>query len=139
MKKYVFERNLEHLPGLTAQGFLPTDHPAYAAKRKQFLDSATYFKQSLDAMHVLKSFGKSQLISSWQKDNCKPSKLRELIEWHSGNPVSIGAIILAAYALGFELHRDPHSYEPSFNMQARQVETELRQLKVRQMIEKMVS
>jgi hypothetical protein len=139
MKKYVFERNLDQLPGLTAQGFMPTDHPLYAQKRQQFLDSATYFKQSLDAMHVLKSFGKAQLISSWQEDNCKPSKLKDLIEWHSGKPVSIGAIILAAYALGFELHRKAYSYEPSFNMLARQVETELRQLKVRQMIGKMVS
>lgn len=139
MKKHVFEKNLEQLQGLTASGFMPSDHPLYAEKRQKFLDSAVYLKQSLNAMMVLKGFGKSQLISPWQKENCKPSKLKDLIEWHSGEPVSIGAIILAAYALGFDLYRQADNYEPSFNMSSRQVETELRHLKVRQMIANMVS
>lgn len=139
MKKNEFERYLQQLPGLTAAGFMRTQNPTYTRKRQHFMQSAVYLQQAIDAKKVLSKFQKSLLISPWQKQHCRPSKISALIEWYSGREVSVGAITIAAFALGFELNREPEAHEPVLNLLPRQLESELRQLRVRQMIERLVS
>jgi hypothetical protein len=138
MNKFEYQKIVQSLPGLTEDGFNDTRSGAYEAKRKKFIHSAVYLQQVLDARNYLAAFQKSVLVSSWQREHCRPSKLKDLIEWHSQRPVSIGAIIVAAMHLDFKLVRDNQQSEPSLNIFARQLEAEFRDFRVRQIIKQAV-
>lgn len=142
MNKFEFESIVKKMPELTADGFVNLGSVFYYQKRKSFLQQAIYLQQTIDAVHVLKHFRKSVLINDWQKRHAVPSRLKQLIEWYSNRSVSTGAIIVASVYLGFTVHRpegmqECENPEPFINIFARQLEGELRQLKVRQLIKQM--
>lgn len=134
MRKIDFEKVLEDLPGLTAQGFMLESHPQYSQKRREFRRSARYLQQTLDCIDYLGKFRKSQILSPWQRKFCRPTIIQPLIEWHSGRNVSLGAVVMAAVYLGFNLHRDENEQEPVINLVAMQLEAELRDLHLRQLV-----
>lgn len=138
MRKVEFQKTLDRLPGLTENGWMNLDHPSFPALRKKFYESAAYLQQALDACDYLKRFQKSVIISPWQKANCTPSNLKKLIEWHSQRQVSVGAIVVAAAHLGFQVGFDGPENEPYFNIFARQLEAEMIDYRFRQIVRKAV-
>ncbi|SMF78053.1 hypothetical protein [Pseudobacteriovorax antillogorgiicola] len=137
MRKSDFESIVKSQPGLTAKGFMSPLSPDYGRARQDFMNSAHYLQHTIDAMSVLVRFKPTVLMTKWQKENCTPLNLRGLIEWHCGRTVSIGAIIVAALALGFRVEYSPQG-EACFNIFARQLEGELRDFRVRELIKQAV-
>lgn len=138
MRKAEFEKTLNDLPGLVAEGFINVYSPDYAIRRRRFKQSAIYLKETLDAIDYLERFQKSIVLTPWQRKHCTPENLQPLIAWHAGRPVSVGPILVAAVYLGFRIERDDINGSACLNLFARQFEGELRDYRLRQVIKQAV-
>ena len=122
---------------LTADGVISPVQDDFPTKRQDFLNNAVYLQQVNDAVDFLRGIGKSTRFSQWQKTNCLPERIGTLIEWNSGRPVSPGAVIVAALSTGFTMG-GASSGSVYFNFLPRQIETELMNLRRRQLIKQVM-
>ncbi len=103
MNRKIFEQIISKIPHLTADGLMDISDPSFPLKRRDFVRSAVHLTQTVAATQFLKDIGKSGRFSRWQRTNCSARNLKGLIEWSVGQPVSEGAIIVAAISLGFTM------------------------------------
>ncbi len=137
MDRTTFQEVIEKVPLLAAEGLMKQGDPEIAAKRQEFLTDSVYLRETADAVTFLSHIGKSDRFSQWQRENCSPESLKALIEWHIGHPIAFGSIIAAALQLGFTMGVQDNN-KVYFNLLARQIETELAQLRTQQQICKVV-
>lgn len=135
MKKADFERIVTSYKGLTADGFEEPSGELYEMRRRDFLNSAIYLQHCLDAERVLRKFQPTTLMTKWQYAHSTPENLIPLIEWYCGRSNSLGSIIVAALQLGFALSTNTDG-KVCMNIFALQLEGELRDFKVRQLIQR---
>ncbi len=124
MNRRIFEQIISKIPHLTAEGLMDISDPSFAMKRREFVRSTRPLGQTIAVRSFLSQVGKSGRFSRWQRVNCTPKNLKEMIEWAVGQEVSEGAIIVAAISLGFTMgvQDGTHSY---FNFLVPQMEFEL--------------
>jgi len=103
MNRKIFEQIIAKIPHLTADGLMDISDASFQLKRRDFVRSTAPLGQTIAAIEFLSSIGKSGRFSRWQRTNCTPSNLKDLIEWAVGQKVSEGAIIVAAIYLGFTM------------------------------------
>jgi hypothetical protein len=132
-----FNDVVQKVPHLTADGITSSLAPDFFSKRQDFLNNALYLQQVNDALQFLRGIGKSTRFSQWQKNHCLPERISSLIEWNSGRPVSPGAVIVAALYVGFTMG-GAASGSVYFNFLPRQIETELMNLRRRQLIKQVM-
>ena len=137
MNRKTFNEVVHKVPHLAAEGLLVVNEPRYLTKRRDFVNNASYLQETIDAVNFLQNIGKSSRFSQWQRTHCTPQSIQELVEWHVGHPVSPGAIIAAALHLGFTMGVQDGT-KVYFNFLARQIETEMAQLRTLQQIKKVV-
>lgn len=137
MNRLNFNEVLHKVPHLAAEGLLLVNEPKYLAKRHEFVNNAVYLQETIDAVNFLQKIGKSSRFSLWQRSNCTPEALQPLLEWHVCRPVAPGAIIVAALHLGFTMGVQDGT-KVYFNFLAKQIETELAQLRTLQQIRRVV-
>lgn len=137
MNRMTFNEVVQKVAYLAAEGLLIVNEPNYLSKRHEFLNNPLYLQQSIDAANFLQKIGKSWRFSQWQRTNCTPEALQPLLEWHIGRPIAPGAIIAAALHLGFTMGVQDGT-RVYFNCLARQIETELAQLRTLQQIRRVV-
>ncbi len=132
-----FNEVVQKIPHLVAEGLLSPEDPLFEQKRHDFLNNGLYLQQANDALSYLKEIGRSTRFSQWQRLNCSPQRIQALVEWHAGRNVSPGAVIVGALHLGFTMgvHEENRVY---FNFLSRQIETELLQLRKRQLVRQVV-
>ncbi|MBC7530430.1 MAG: hypothetical protein H7318_02565 [Oligoflexus sp.] len=137
MNRMTFNEVVHKIPHLAAEGLLIVNEPKYLSKRHEFVNNALYLQETIDAVNFLQKIGKSSRFSQWQRSNCTPEILQPLLEWHIGRPIAPGAIIAAALHLGFTMGVQDGT-KVYFNFLARQIETELAQLRTLQQIRRVV-
>ncbi|RYZ83173.1 MAG: hypothetical protein EOP04_20495 [Proteobacteria bacterium] len=103
MNRKIFEQIISKIPHLTSEGLMDISDPTFAQKRRDFVRSTLPLGQTIAAIGFLSQIGKSGRFSRWQRTNCTPTNLQDLIEWAVGQKVSEGAIIVAAISLGFTM------------------------------------
>ncbi len=132
-----FNQLVQKFPQLTADGLSSPQDDDFAQKRHDFVNNGSYLQQVNDAIHFLNSIGKSSRFSQWQKSNCLPERIRALVEWECGRPISVGAVIVAALFQGFTMGGQS-SGVVYFNFLPRQIETELMNLRRRMLIKQVI-
>lgn len=137
MMRKEFNEVVQKVPHLTAEGIASPLAADFISKRQDFVNNALYLQQANDAVEFLRGIGKSTRFSQWQKNNCLPERIGALIEWNSGRPVSPGAVIVAALSEGFTMG-GASSGSVYFNFLPRQIETELMNLRRRQLIKQVI-
>jgi hypothetical protein len=137
MMRKEFNKVVQKVPRLTADGISFPLAVDFNSKRQDFLNNALYLQQANDAVEFLRSIGKSTRFSQWQKSNCLPERIGALIEWNSGRPVSPGAVIVAALHEGFTMGGAANG-SVYFNFLPRQIETEFMNLRRRQLIKQVI-
>jgi hypothetical protein len=137
MMRKEFNEVVQKVPNLTADGVTSPLAADFISKRQDFVNNALYLQQANDAVEFLRGIGKSTRFSQWQKNNCLPERIGALIEWNSGRPVSPGAVIVAALHEGFTMG-GASSGSVYFNFLPRQIETELMNLRRRQLIKQVI-
>ena len=103
MNRKIFEQIISKIPHLTAEGLMDISDASFQPKRRDFVRSTVPLGQSIAVIEFLTSIGKSGRFSRWQRMNCTPTNLKDLIEWAVGKPVSEGSIIVASIYLGFTM------------------------------------
>lgn len=103
MNRKIFEQIIAKIPHLTADGLMDISDASFQFKRRDFVRSTLPLGQTIAAIGFLSSIGKSGRFSRWQRSNCTPGNLKDLIEWAVGQKVSEGAIIVASIYLGFTM------------------------------------
>ncbi|HYX32528.1 MAG: hypothetical protein M3Q07_07355 [Pseudobdellovibrionaceae bacterium] len=137
MMRKEFNEVVQKVPHLTADGVTSPLAADFFLKRQDFLNNALYLQQANDAVDFLRVIGKSTRFSQWQKNNCVPERISSLIEWNSGRPVSPGAVIVAALSEGFTMG-GASTGSVYFNFLPRQIETEMMNLRRRQLIKQVI-
>ncbi len=137
MMRKDFNEVLQKFPHLTADGLSSPSDPDFSQKRQDFVNNALYLQQAIDATHFLRSIGKSTRFTQWQKSHCLPESICSLVEWDSGRSVSRGAVMVAALSLGFTMGGQTSGLV-YFNFLPRQIETELMNLRRRQLIQRVI-
>lgn len=137
MMRKEFNDVVQKVPQLTAEGMSSPAAADFFLKRQDFVNNALYLQQVNDAVEFLRGIGKSTRFTQWQKNNCLPERINSLIEWNSGRPVSQGAVIVAALSVGFTMG-GASSGSVYFNFLPRQIETELMNLRRRQLIKQVI-
>ncbi len=137
MNGMTFSEVVRQIPRLAAEGLLELNEAKSHSKHYEFLNNDLYLRATNDAVNFLAKVGKSSRFSQWQRTNCTPEVLQPLLEWHIGRPIAPGAIIAAALQLGFTMGVQKGS-KPYFNFLARQIESELAQLRTLQQIRRVV-
>lgn len=137
MNRKTFNEVVHKVPHLAAEGLLVLNEPHYLGKRREFVNNAHYLEETIDAMRYIEKLARSSRFSQWQRTHATPEAIQELVEWHTGHKVSSGAVIAAALHLGFTMGVQDGT-KVYFNFLARQLETEIAQLRTLQQIRKVV-
>jgi hypothetical protein len=130
MMRKEFNEVVQKVPQLTADGITSPMAADFNSKRQDFVNNALYLQQCNDAVEFLRGIGKSTRFSQWQKNNCLPERI-------GARPVSPGAVIIAALSEGFTMG-GASSGSVYFNFLPRQIETELMNLRRRQLIKQVI-
>jgi hypothetical protein len=137
MMQTAFHQLIQKFPHLTADGLDDPKSEGFINRRQEFLSNPTHLQDIAQAQDFLRSIGKSTRFSQWQKNHCRTEVIQQLREDRLGHSISPGGVIAGALSLGFTMvsEQDGLVY---FNFLPRQIETEMQQLKRRQLISRLL-